>query len=219
MGRQSDKAAKPTGLRSGPVSSFHPTAQKIVRAAHKILEEKGFGALSFEAIARASGQYKGSITYFFGDKANLVASLADLVSSDIMGQALDKLRSLPPGRERIHEAVAVNEAVSRNLREYRLFFEIIAQAGRVDDVRKRIAELYTDYRAVNRSMLVENPGERVVEAEELGTLSLAILDGLALQHMLDPDGFDPGPYWAIWEDILATRLQASEEDTPRAHSE
>jgi AcrR family transcriptional regulator len=189
------------------MSSLHPTAQRILKAAHDILEEKGFGALSFDAIARASGQYKGSITYYFGDKANLLARLADSVGDGIMEQALTRLQSLPSGPERIREAVATNEAVGRNLSEYRLFFDIIAQAARLEDVRKSIAKLYVEYRAANRSMLVESPQAWGEQVEELGTLSLAILDGLALQYMLDPDGFDPGPCWARWEAVLVEQLE------------
>jgi AcrR family transcriptional regulator len=201
------RISPPTWDQYDPLSTLHPTARKILKAARRLLEKDGFAALKFDAIARASGQYKGSITYFFGDKATLVAMLADLVSHDIMASARKKLSSLPRGEKRIHEAVKANELVSRNSRDFRVLLEIAAHAVARKDLRERIAALYATYREVNRLMLDEQPQpESREDVDRLAVLSLAILDGLSLQYALDPEAFDPGPYWAYWEEVISERL-------------
>ena len=200
----------PTWERMDPLSSLHPTAQRILQASRRILVERGLSGLTFDAIARESGQYKGSISYFFGDKETLIAMLADLVGHDAVAVARERLNALPPGRERVHEAIAVNEQVSRNDEDFVVFLDIAAQALRVERLKERIAGLYEDYRAINRAMLdssAEHGG--APDIERLATLSLALADGLSLQHALDPAGFDPGPYWTFWEELVVQRLGGS----------
>jgi AcrR family transcriptional regulator len=197
------RVSTPTWERMDPLSSLHPTAQRILQAARRILVEKGLSGLTFDAIARESGQYKGSISYFFGDKDTLIAMLADLVGHDTVAAARARLDELSPGPERIHEAIAVNEQVSRNSEDFSVFLDIAAQALHTERLRKRMARLYESYRSINRAMLdgQEERG-RAPDIERLATLSLAIVDGLSLQYALDPTGFDPGPYWQCWEELV-----------------
>jgi AcrR family transcriptional regulator len=199
-----------TGARPESAAPLHPTAAKILEAAHRILEEEGFEGLSFDAIAKRSGQYKGSITYFFGDKATLTIMLADVVGHDIVAAARERLQQLPEGPDRVHEAVAVNAEVCQNSEEFRVFLDILAKAVRREDLRERFALLYREYREVNRRMLGEGSSEPMrSELDLMATLSLAIVDGLSLQLSLDPDGFDPSPYWRCWEEVVAERLWAA----------
>jgi AcrR family transcriptional regulator len=191
------------------VASLHPTAAKILEAAHSILVEEGFDGLSFDAIARRSGQYKGSITYFFGDKATLTIRLADVVGHDIVAAAKERLEQLPEGPDRVHEAIVVNAEVCRNSEEFQVFLDIIAKAVRRDDLRERFAQLYREYRAVNGQMLGEGSSEAMQsELELMATLTLALVDGLSLQLSLDPQRFDPDPYWRCWEEVVTERLWA-----------
>jgi len=209
---EDEKAQVPTGVRYRSVSSLHPTARKILEAAHQILEEEGFDGLSFDAIAKRSGQYKGSISYFFGDKANLTIMLADIVGHDIVAAAEERLEQLPAGPDRIREAVAVNAEVARNSDEFRVFLDVVAKGLRREDLRGRFAQLYREYREVNRRMLGDGTGAASrSELDLMATLSLAIVDGLSLQLALDPVDFDPGPYWRCWEDVLVERLGSADD--------
>lgn len=215
--RQRQLVTTPTWEDFPPLAALHPTARKILAAAHQILQEEGLAGLTFDAIARASGQYKGSITYFFGDKATLIAMLADLVSHDTVASARERLRSMPPGPQRIHEAVQANSKVSRNVQEFRLVLDIAAQALRTDGLRQSLAQLYESYREINRGMLDDSPQPaNAPELDIMATLSLALVDGLSLQHALDPEGFDPDPYWREWEEIVTERLAKVRE--PRSAS-
>jgi AcrR family transcriptional regulator len=209
-----DKREVATGVGYQSVSSLHPTARKILEAAHRVLEEDGFDGLSFDAIARRSGQYKGSITYFLGDKATLIVMLADIVGRDIVAAAEERLKQLPEGPSRIHEAIVVNAQVCQNSDEFRVFLDIVARAVRREELRERFARLYREYREVNRQMLGEGASQAMrAELDLMATLSLAIVDGLSLQLALDPEGFDPDPYWSCWEEVVVSRLWAVGDKT------
>lgn len=212
--RNRTKKTEPTRDYGRPISSLHPTAQSILRAAYEILEKQGLSELTFDGIAKASGHYKGSITYFFGNKANLVTALADLLSHDIVAESLGAghRASVP---ERVHEVVSMNARVSRNIAYLRPFFEIAAQAMRADDLRQRMAKLYDDYRELERRMIDPDAAPDVAEeVDKLAVLTLAINDGLSLQHALDPDGFDSEPYWRYWEELATARLAMNTHQPP-----
>jgi AcrR family transcriptional regulator len=198
-----------TGVRYRSVSDLHPTARRILEAAQRILEDDGFDGLSFDAIAQRSGQYKGAITYYFGDKANLIVMLADIVGGDIVAAAKEQLERLPEGPDRIHEAIRVNARVCQNSDEFRVFLDNVARALRRDDLRERFAQLYREYRDVNMRMLGDGSSQAMrTERDLMATLSLAIVDGLSLQLALEPKGFDPSPYWRCWEEVVIERLWA-----------
>jgi AcrR family transcriptional regulator len=210
MGKQNDVRASDIIFDDArPVSSLHPTAQRILKAAYRILEEEGLSALTFDAIAERAGHYKGSITYFFRDKATLIALLADMVARDTVASSLEKLSSITSTDDRVHEACSMNYEITRNSVGFRVLLDIMAHSLRRSDLRERMAKLYSYYRELNARMINpewEEGHDSARESDILGALTVAITDGLSLQYALDPEGFDPEPYWTEWEELVRTRL-------------
>ena len=61
-----------------PAADLSPTAARILEARKRLLDERGFGGLTFEAIAAEAHENKASIRYHFGNKAGLIEALAEL---------------------------------------------------------------------------------------------------------------------------------------------
>ena len=57
-----------------PLDKLPPTARRLLAAARDLLAEGGFQALSLQAIARAAGESKGSVSYHFRNKRGLVVA-------------------------------------------------------------------------------------------------------------------------------------------------
>ena len=75
-----------------PAADLAPTAARILEASKRLLDERGFAGLTFEAIAAEAHENKASIRYHFGNKAGLIEALADSVVHDDNVALLKALR-------------------------------------------------------------------------------------------------------------------------------
>jgi len=67
-------------VRSRPSRQLHPTAQKIMAAAKRILTERGYQALTLQGISAEANVNKSGVWYYFGGKQQLVLALLDDVA-------------------------------------------------------------------------------------------------------------------------------------------
>ena len=65
-----------------PLAGLSPTAVRVLRAAQRILAERGFSGLTLNAVAVESGENKAMTKYYFGNKAGLIAALLDAAVHD-----------------------------------------------------------------------------------------------------------------------------------------
>lgn len=179
-------------------------AQKLLRAARRLLIKKGFDALRWESIAREAGVQKSLIRYYFRDKAGLLRALLHLVSRDALLWLVEKAEALPQGPARIHAHVEGTRELTRNP-QFLSFLDVLPHALRDQELRPPIAELYRWAREMNlRCFGVPVTQENVKDLEALASLFVAAADGIAIQAALDPDGYDPEPAFRKLEQ--ATRL-------------
>jgi len=197
-----------------PMASLPPVAANILRAARRLLDRGGFEALRLQAIAEEAGEAKGSIAYYFGNKRGLVAALVDDLAHDANRALIDVTEGLSVGEKRLHALVDHEARISADIASFRAFFEILPHVLRDEGLRTRVARLYDGYRdTVERAMGDEAAGAgggRAGERASVPVLMIALVDGLAIQHALDPDGVDIGAATDFWERLLRA-ASASEE--------
>lgn len=190
-----------------------PTAQRILRAARKVLARQGFAGLTFEAIAKEAGENKASIRYHFGSKAGLITALADSVVHD-ENVKLRKLLSGPVD-DRVDTLVQMHRRTILNLRQYRLFFDLFPNLIRDRTLWPRMAELFRWYRELDAwAMAPDADPELRQRLEVFGALTVAVCDGLAMQHAADP-GHDLAPAFELYERILRRTLADIEDEAAR----
>ena len=68
------------GVRSSVPPTLHPTAQKILAAARKILTERGYQSMTLQAISAEAQVNKAGVWYYFGGKQQLVLALLEDVT-------------------------------------------------------------------------------------------------------------------------------------------
>ena len=196
-------------LLEDPMEALAPTAQRLLSAAQRLLASGGFEALKLLAIAREAGESKASIGYHFGNKAGLVTALVDSFAHDANRGLIDDTGALPRGAERIHALIDGETRIAADTGAFLLFFEVLPHALRDEDLRERVAALYDGYRdTVLRCLDAPDP----VAKERLrpfAMLMIAIVDGLAIQHGLDPDGADVAAATALWERLARPYLSAA----------
>ncbi len=189
-----------------PLAKLPPVAQNILQAARRLLDRGGFDALRLQAIADEAGEAKGSIAYYFGNKAGLVAALVDCLTHDANLAVIETTADQPAGERRIHALVDAETRIAADVGSFRVFFEILPHVLRDEELRPRVARLYDGYRdTVLRSL--EEPGpELSPRLRAHAMLTIAIVDGLAIQRSLDPDQVDIGAATELWERLLGASL-------------
>jgi AcrR family transcriptional regulator len=172
-----------------PLSELPETAQRLLLAAKRIIAADGFGALTLNAVAAQSGENKAMISYYFGNKAGLVAAVLDSVIHDEYVVSRSRMRDLDPEQRR-EQLVAELRHMSGAADEFLVFFELLPHVLRDELLRRRIAELYRWYWNAKLEWLgVAREDGAAADAEMLGLSQVlsAVIDGLALQAAIDPD--------------------------------
>jgi len=187
-----------------PAAELSPTARRILAAARRVLVRDGFGGLSLEAIAAEAGENKASIRYHFGNKAGLLTALTDLVVHDENAQLLKDLGK--GGGDRVALTMRMHRRTTLNAAGYRLFWDLFPNVIRDATLWPRMAELFRWYRELDAIALAPDADEEErARVEVLAALTVAICDGLAMQHASDPS-FDLEPVFALYERIVRATL-------------
>lgn len=193
-------------LLEDPMEALAPTAQRLLAAAQHLLASGGFEALKLSAIAHAAGESKASIGYHFGNKAGLVTALVDSFAHDANRGLIEDTGELPKGEERIHALIDGETRIAADAESYQSFFEVLPHALRDEDLRERVAALYDGYReTVLRCLDAADPAAKE-QLRPFAMLMIAIVDGLAIQHVLDPDVADVAAATDLWERLVRPYL-------------
>jgi len=179
-----------------PLSALPETAQKLLRAAKEIIASEGFDALTLNAVSVASGENKAMISYYFGNKAGLVAAVLDSVIHDEYIASQDRMKDVDP-KQRTQRLVEEMRRMDAATDEFRVFFELLPHVLRDEALRRRIALLYRWYWSVKLDWLgIASPSGALEDPDLLGLAQIlsAVIDGLAIQTALDPDLDLANPY-------------------------
>ena len=168
--------------------------EEIVEAAWRIIERKGLAGADLREIAGEGGYTTGVITHYFRDKRELMTSAFGLVVDRSMARMAKALAEaglmealaqvLPLDEERRREATVWLALVSASLTDAQL-----AEGLRLRYRRAREAML-----PVFRTSLEEVSGE---DFEEIGDELLAMVDGITVDALSDPERYPPGRQLAL----------------------
>jgi AcrR family transcriptional regulator len=158
------------------------TRAKLLKAAGSVFARRGYHEATLDEIADKAGLSKGALYYNFASKEDLfLALLAERLAARL-GEAA------PAGARAMEQFVA---ALERDPRWAPLFFEFVAWAGR--DARRR-AELRERFivpaREHTRALLGDGDG-RAFTPDELAVVVNALVNGVLLERVFDPDGVPP----------------------------
>lgn len=186
-----------------PLSSLPETARRLLVAAKEIIAEEGFEALTLNSVGERAGENKAMISYYFGNKAGLVATVLDSVIHDEYLDSKGRMRDVPPG-ERTRRLVEEMRRMDAAVADFQVFFELLPHVLRDEMLRRRIAVLYRWYWSQKLEWLGVKDGPRaLVDPQLLGLAQVmsAVIDGLAIQAAIDPELDLANPY-AVFSKML-----------------
>jgi AcrR family transcriptional regulator len=201
-----------------PLTSLPVTAQRILKAATRLLAERGFEAVTLENVAAEAGVNKASIRYNFGNKAGMLMAVVDALIHDECLRIVADTENVP-GEERLHAAMLGIRRMIVEADSFRGFFDILPHAFRDPELRERMFSLYVWWYQQNLRWLGLGENKAVMDSDMLmglAELIAAIPDGLSVQAGLNPDGFDLGRPLATLEFLLRNSMEQLVEIAERA---
>lgn len=167
--------------------------QRLLRGALKCLREKGYAHTTARDIAAASNANLGSIGYHFGSKEAL---LGEAISEGFRQwtQHVGRRALAREGAAPLEHLRSSWSAAAESFEEQQdlmlAFFEALPAAARSPELRARLADLAEDARRTTQAMIeTAMPETKEVDQRTMRTfasLLIAVVDGLALQWILDP---------------------------------
>jgi AcrR family transcriptional regulator len=170
------------------------TRAALIRAAGEVFVERGFARSSVEAISERAGFTRGAFYSNFASKEEIFAELLQsTVYAAYRAMEEEQLGSdapLPTARDSA-EQLAQIQAHPDGRWMFRLWLELLLQAGRDE----RMRELAVEFWRTNRGLLAKLTERRFAEVgrplplppDVLASAMIAMDIGLAIQHYVDPD--------------------------------
>lgn len=196
---------------------------QIVEAAVAVIAEKGLHNLSLSEIETKAGMSRGQLTYYFPTKEAILLAVFDRVL-----QLIHERVGTPGGRD--EDEVGGWEWVQHLFTKILggppvtpvfavLQYTFLAQIGQREDFRRRLAEVYEEWRTnLGRGLAADAGARRVgrkASPRAVATVVQALLHGLAMQAAADPDAFDRDEVLNLCLDLLGTYLEVTPRPRPR----
>jgi AcrR family transcriptional regulator len=183
--------------------------EQIVEAAVAVIAEQGLQNLSLSEIEKKAGMSRGQLTYYFPAKEDILLAVFDrllqLTYQRIGTPAGAECRQ-PGGREWVRhlmERLVGRPAVHPEFEC--LQYTFLSQIAHREDFRRRLASLYEEWRTRMAEGL-EGDLVRPVSPRTLATVIQALLHGLAVQAVADPQAFDAGEIVDLCLDMVGHYL-------------
>ena len=181
---------------------FPPTAARLLAAARRILVRKGYAGLTMQAIQKEAGVNGALVHYYFGSKAGLLEALVDSLFEDPAFGYSDTVTSAPAGAARAQALLEWLGRITADRRSGRLLYELLPHILRSQKLRRRAAELYAAYREFDGECLADGADADADLREDLGALSVAVVEGLGIQAAVDSGGFERDRAYALWQQVI-----------------
>ena len=185
------RASRPASASRGRQRRGVRTEEAILQATLRLLAARGVQGTSLDLLAEEVGVAKSSILWHFGSKEELLLRVAERVFDEVSrGRAREilALATLDERSEAMWRFYADTVRRRPELRRVVLYLIFETAEGR-SELRARLRQLYRGMRELFAEGLrgvVPDAAQRRRHA----TVSVAALDGLFLQWLLDPDELD-----------------------------
>jgi AcrR family transcriptional regulator len=168
------------------------TRDALIGAAAQVFLARGFQGASLREIASAAGLTTGAVYSNFDGKADLFLAVLEEKLDPRLAVMYEAARTAP--QRRIGAAVGREFAayVRQRRRWLTLLIEFWAEAARDPKLRPKFAERHGKLRSAIAEVLAERTDKLGVQLalspDQLATVLIALTNGMAVEHLADPQG-------------------------------
>lgn len=178
---------------------------QLLRATLTVISERGVGGTSHRAVAEAAGVPVAATTYYFKSLDEMLEEALRL----FVREEVESIAGLTAALDEVEGPVSdIIRAVAAGLRDASTAaqFDLYVEASRRPPLREVVVESLDAYRALAERLL-RRVGAR--DAEVAAPLVVALLDGLAVQHIAVGDSEREAHIIAGLEALLTPFLPAA----------
>jgi AcrR family transcriptional regulator len=173
---------------------------EVMDAAEAIIAGEGIHRLSLAQVEERAGMSRGQLTYYFPTKESILLAvyermlrrmIRDVMAGDgpkpMTGRARDCFQHALAG----HLGLDTANPIDRKKDFFSLLYTFLAQMAHREDYRNKLSEMYRGWRehiAADVADSVDEP--RPIDPLIAASLLQALIHGLSVQLMVDPDAFD-----------------------------
>jgi AcrR family transcriptional regulator len=203
--------ADPQGPLDQWIAGLSPTALHIAHVARGMLLEKGYDAVTIEAVALDANVDPSTVRRQFASKAGLMHAVFDLMQAEPWEALVERVKHLPAPDERLHAYIGGLGALIEGGQSAVGISEVLARGLRDPVLRAKLAVDY-DIAREGTLELAELPAsgddDRARSLQALAGIIVAVIDGLSLQVAADPDGVDRDLSFSLLADMVRLWLEA-----------
>jgi AcrR family transcriptional regulator len=195
--------------------------EQIVEAAVAVIAEQGLPSLSLSEIEKRAGMSRGQLTYYFPAKEDILLAVFDrlllMMHERVQAAHGDPCEHGGTAWERLEQFLRWVLLQPPSVPEFHaLHYTFLSQIGHREDFRRRLAQLYEDWRAHMAAGFAkdlvpggeQNAGGGVrppaVSPRTVASFVQALLHGLAMQRAADPGAYDRQEMLELCLDLLGT---------------
>lgn len=191
------------------------TKAALLQAAKQLVGERGYASTSVRELAAASGANLGAVNYHFGSREKLLnQAILELFLEwgDRVGQQSSADPEAEPLAQLAARARPTVDGIAAAQPAFVVFLEALLQGRRSSELHRQLVEHYAEQRrrAVEAMAITERGSELPERTQEVvASYMLAVVDGLQLQALLDPDAIPTGEELATLYESLAASARAA----------
>jgi TetR/AcrR family transcriptional regulator len=189
-------------------------AETLLEAALETIFSDKISGARLRQVARRSGMSQGNLHYYYPTKDELFQALLDHLLETFVRERemLMADQSVPP-QQKLRYFFDQEIELIRRAKEIVIFFDFWVQGTKDPKIRKKIRGMYARWRKDIQSVIDEGIQKGVfsaAQATQMPALLASIMDGAALQHLMDPQTLDLQAYFdTAYDMVLAAILPRS----------
>jgi len=183
---------------------------QIVQALFECLAEKGHERVTVKDIAKQANLHYGVIHYYFKSKDDIVTAMADSIIAKYERLLVEHLGTADSISEKLQKSIdfLVDEFIF-NRRLNRVFYNLVQMAFERKTVRAALRKQLREYRGFIVKEMEEgiSNGEFAPhQPEEFASLMVAVVEGMALQWMIEPKALNRATIRMLIQDVVNKHL-------------
>jgi AcrR family transcriptional regulator len=197
------------------------TKTALLDAAKQLVGERGYAGTSVRELAAAAGTNIAAVNYHFGSRERLLnqAVLEYFLEWGDRVATVDVDPDAEPLAQLAARARPMIDGLPAAQPAFVVFLEALLQARRSPELHDQLSEHYSKQRqAAIKSIAASKRGRELPPRfqEVLASYILAIVDGLQVQALLDPEAIPTGEELAALYEGLAAAARATSDSNPGA---
>lgn len=183
---------------------------QILDAAFDSIAERSLEGTRMRYIAEVAGVSQPSLHYYFNTKDKLIVALLDRLLAEFQAEREERLAAAEGPLARLRVMLAhQKQFIVEKSDTFEVYYDFWVQATKRPSVGDKVRQMNTGWRAIIREVLDEGVRTGVFRADRVRmapAIIVSILQGAALQYILDPEEFDLDLYFEQAEEFLVSYL-------------